>query len=70
MTMYYEDIAPDIWRLDPEKYGEPAQDRSFLIQVGAVKALRPVKGKSPRDFFSRRDPSRRTGYPVCQIRTD
>jgi hypothetical protein len=28
------------------------QDRSLLIQVGAVKAPRPEKGKSPRELFS------------------
>jgi uncharacterized membrane protein YeaQ/YmgE (transglycosylase-associated protein family) len=41
------------------------QDRSFLVQVGAGKALFLEKGKNPRELIS---PiaifSRRTGYPV------
>jgi uncharacterized membrane protein YeaQ/YmgE (transglycosylase-associated protein family) len=41
------------------------QDRSFLIEVGAIKALRPSKGQEPAGAkFSHRDLSRRTGYPT------
>jgi hypothetical protein len=44
------------------------QDRSFLIWVGAVKALRPSKEQEPAGAnFSHRDLSRRTGYPVRHI---
>jgi hypothetical protein len=47
------------------------QDRSFLIRVGAVKALRPSKGQEPAGAnFSHRDLSRRTGYPYVTFLTD
>ena len=67
ITAYCEDIAPDPGSCTLEMQGA-AQDRSFLIRVGAVKALRPSKGQEPAGAnFSHRDLSRRTGYPVRHI---
>jgi hypothetical protein len=44
------------------------QDRSFLVEAGAVKALWPSKGQEPaRAKVSHRDLSRRTCYPVRHI---
>jgi hypothetical protein len=37
-TAYYENIAPDP-AAAPRNMGKAVQDRSFLIWVGAVKAL-------------------------------
>jgi hypothetical protein len=69
--MYYKSIAPEIRQLHPGKYGEAVRDRSFLIRVGAVKALRPSKGQeSARLSFSHRDLSRRTGCPYISFLTD
>jgi hypothetical protein len=67
---YYRDIAPDIWRLYPGNIGT-AQDRSFLVEVGAGAALWPSKGQEPAGAnFSHRDLSRRTGYPYVKFFTD
>jgi hypothetical protein len=67
ITAYCEDIAPDPGSCTLEIQGT-VQDRSFLIRVGAVKALRPSKGQEPAGAnFSHRDLSRRTGYLVRQI---
>ena len=67
ITAYCEDIAPDPGSCTLEIQGT-VQDRSFLIRVGAVKALRPSKGQEPAGAnFSHRDLSRRTGYPVRHI---
>ena len=46
ITAYCEDIAPDPGSCTLEIQGT-VQDRSFLIRVGAVKALRPSKGQEP-----------------------
>ena len=66
-TAYYPKYRSGSRRL-PLKIQGTAQDRSFLIRVGAIKALRPSKGQEPAGAnFSHRDLSRRTGYPVRQI---
>lgn len=58
------DIAPDTGGCTLEIQGT-VQVRSFLIEVGAIKALRPSKGQEPAGAkFSHRDLSRRTGYPT------
>ena len=70
ITAYCEDIAPDPGSCTLEIQGT-VQDRSFLIRVGAVKALRPSKGQEPAGAnFSHRDLSRRTGYPYVTFLTD
>jgi hypothetical protein len=67
ITAYCGGIAPDPGSCTLEIQGA-VQDRSFLIRVGAVKALRPSKGQEPAGAnFSHRDLSRRTGYPVRHI---
>ena len=62
VTAYYFKCCSGFWQLHPAKNAGAAQDRSFLIWAGACKAQWPEKGKSPRDFLSHRDLSRRTGY--------
>jgi hypothetical protein len=54
----------------PVNIAEAVRTRIFLSGLRRKRRSSPEKGKSPQEFFSHRDVSRRTGYPYVNFVTD